>query len=365
MNNPSPEDVRYMARALQLAKRGLYTADPNPRVGCVIVRDSQVVGEGWHRRAGEPHAEVHALAVAGQQAHGATAYVSLEPCCHHGRTPPCSEALIKAGIARVVAAMPDPNPRVACRGIAELERAGIRVDIGLLQTESERLNPGFISRMTRGRPYVRVKLAASLDGRSSLVNGESKWITGENARADVQRLRARSSAILTGIGTVLADDPSLTVRDLDIGRQPLRVVVDSRLSMRPDARMLSLSGKTLVVTTSADAGQAAALGRAGAEVIALHAGGDRVDLVGLMHTLAEREVNELLVEAGATLCGSLLQAGLLDELVVYLAPHLLGSVARGLFNIPALESMHARIALDIQDVRAVGHDWRITARPIR
>ena len=191
MNNPSPEDVRHMARALRLAKNGLYTTDPNPRVGCVIVRDSQVVGEGWHRRAGEAHAEVHALAAAGRQAHGATAYVSLEPCCHHGRTPPCSEALVKAGIARVVAAMPDPNPRVASRGVAELERAGIRVDIGLLQAEAERLNPGFISRMTRGRPYVRVKLAASLDGRTALANGESKWITGVDARADVQRLRAQ------------------------------------------------------------------------------------------------------------------------------------------------------------------------------
>ena len=362
MNNPSPEDVRYMAHALRLAKYGLYTTDPNPRVGCVIVRDSRIVGEGWHRRAGEPHAEVHALAAAGQQARGATAYVSLEPCCHHGRTPPCSEALVRAGIARVVAAMPDPNPRVGSRGVAELERAGIRVDIGLLQAEAERLNPGFISRMARGRPYLRVKLAASLDGRTALANGESKWITGVDARADVQRLRARSSAILTGIGTVLADDPSLTVRDLDIGRQPLRVVVDARLGMRPDARMLSLSGKTLVATAVADAGQAAALRRAGAEVIVVRANVDRVDLPGLMRILAEREVNEILVEAGATLCGSLLQAGLIDELVVYLAPHLLGSTARGLFEIPGLDSMQDRIALDIQDVRAIGRDWRITAR---
>ncbi len=365
MNNPSTEDVRHMARALQLAKQGLYTADPNPRVGCVIVRDNQVVGEGWHKRAGEPHAEVLALAAAGQQARGATAYVSLEPCCHHGRTPPCSEALIKAGIARVVAAMPDPNPRVASRGLAELERAGVRVDIGLQEAESVRLNPGFVSRMTRGRPYLRVKLAASLDGRTALAHGESKWITGEDARADVQRLRAQSSAILTGIGTVLADDPSLTVRDLDIGRQPLRVVVDSHLKLRPNARMLSLAGKTLVVTASADPGQAAALGDAGAEVLVLRTGDDRVDLPELMRILAEREVNELLVEAGATLCGSLLQAGLVDELVIYLAPHLLGNAARGLFNIPVLETMQSRVELDIQDVRAVGHDWRITARLIR
>ena len=365
MNNPSPDDVRHMARALRLAKHGLYTTDPNPRVGCVIVRDSQIVGEGWHSRAGEPHAEVLALAAAGQQARGATAYVSLEPCCHHGRTPPCSDALVRAGIVRVVAAMPDPNPRVASRGVAELERAGIRVDIGLLRAEAERLNPGFISRMTRGRPYVRVKLAASLDGRTALANGESKWITGVEARADVQRLRARSSAILTGIGTVLADDPSLTVRDLDIGRQPLRVVVDARLRMRPDARMLSLSGKTLVATAVAEPGQAAVLCRAGAEVIEVHADAGRVDLPGLLRILAEREVNELLVEAGASLCGSLLQAGLIDELVVYLAPHLLGSAARGMFTIPGLDTMQDRVTLDIQDVRAVGHDWRITARLAR
>jgi len=362
MNNPSPDDVRHMAHALQLAKRGLYTTDPNPRVGCVVVRDGQVVGEGWHVRAGEPHAEVHALAAAGLQARGATAYVSLEPCCHHGRTPPCSEALVKAGIARVVAAMPDPNPRVASQGIADLEKAGIRVDIGLLQAESERLNPGFISRMTRGRPYLRVKLAASLDGRTALANGESKWITGEAARADVQRLRARSSAILTGIGTVLADDPSLTVRDLDIDRQPLRIVVDPQLRMRPAARMLTLPGATLVVTSEQHANAAAALHAAGAEVFGLPVVSERINLKLLLEQLAAREVNEILVEAGATLCGELLRAGLIDELVLYLAPHLLGSGARGLFNIPGLEDMADRIALDIQDVRAVGKDWRITAK---
>ena len=362
MSNPSPDDLRHMARALQLAKRGLYTTDPNPRVGCVIVRDGQVVGEGWHMRAGEAHAELHALAAAGQQARGATAYVSLEPCCHHGRTPPCSEALIKSGIARVVAAMPDPNPRVASQGIAALERAGIRVDIGLLQAEAERLNPGFIARMTRGRPYLRVKLAASLDGRTALANGESKWITGEAARADVQRLRARSSAVLTGIGTVLADDPSLTVRDLDIGRQPLRVVVDPQLRMPPATRMLGLPGKTLVVTGEERASETAALRAAGAEVFCLPTISERMDLKLLLEQLAAREVNEALVEAGATLCGELLCAGLVDELVLYLAPHLLGSSARGLFNFPGLASMADRIALDIQDVRAIGKDWRITAK---
>ena len=362
MSNASPDDARHMARALQLAKHGLYTTDPNPRVGCVIVRDGRVVGESWHRRAGEPHAEVHALTAAGKQAHGATAYVTLEPCCHHGRTPPCSEALVKAGIARVVAAMPDPNPRVASQGIAELEKAGIRVDIGLLQAESERLNPGFISRMTRGRPYLRVKLAASLDGRTALANGQSKWITGEAARADVQRLRARSSAILTGIGTVLADDPALTVRDHDIGRQPLRVVVDPQLRMPPAARMLTLPGETLIVTSDEHATAAATLRAAGAEVLCQPLVSGRLDLKLLLELFAAREVNEVLVEAGATLCGELLQAGLVDELVLYLAPHLLGSGARGLFNIPVLADMAGRVALEIQDVRAVGCDWRISAR---
>lgn len=367
MNTFSVDDTRYMAHALQLARRGLYTTDPNPRVGCVLVQRGQVIGEGWHVRAGEPHAEVHALRAAGEAARGATAFVTLEPCCHHGRTPPCTQALIAAGVARIVAAMPDPNPQVASQGVAELERAGIKVEIGLLRAEAESLNPGFISRMTRGRPLVRVKLAASLDGRTALASGESKWITGGAARADVQRLRARSSAILTGIGTVLADDPSLNVRDPEIGvgpevvRQPMRVVVDGHLSMRPTAKMLSLPGKTMVVTAEDDSDYAEPLMAAGAEVVVLRNGTGRVDLAGLMQDLAERGVNELLVEAGATVCGGLLEAGLIDELVVYLAPHLLGSGARGMFNVAGLGEMQDRIQLTITDVRAVGADWRITA----
>jgi len=358
----SADDVRHMARALELARRGLYTTDPNPRVGCVLVRDGAVVGEGWHERAGEPHAEIMALRAAAERARGATAYVTLEPCCHHGRTPPCSQALISAGIAHVVAAMPDPNPQVASQGLAELERAGIRVEFGLLQAQAAELNPGFIARMARGRPYVRVKLATSLDGRTALASGESKWITGEAARADVQRLRARSSAILTGIGTVLADDPSLTVRDFDIGRQPLRIIVDGHLSMRPDMKMLGLPGKTLVVTAADDTDAAEPLLNAGAEVMVLSQGAGRVDLPRLMQDLAQREMNEVLVEAGATICGSLLQAGLVDELIVYLAPHLLGNTARGMFNLPELSQMRERIDLELVDVRAVGRDWRITAR---
>ena len=362
MKDFTSDDLRHMAQALKLARRGLYTTDPNPRVGCRIVRDGRVVGEGWHERAGEPHAEAHALKAAGELARGATAYVSLEPCCHAGRTPPCTQALIKAGIARVVAAMRDPNPRVAGQGIAEMEKAGIHVDVGLLQAEAERLNPGFIRRMTQGRPHVRVKLAVSLDGRTGLRSGESKWITGEAARADVQRWRARSSAILTGVGTVLADDPSLTVRDFDIGRQPLRVILDGNLSMRAEAKLLHLPGKTLVVTAIDDDENAEPLLVAGAEVLVLPDGPGKVGLQGLMQDLAGREVNEVLVEAGATVCGALLDAGLVDELVIYLAPHLLGSGARGMFNIPELAVMQDRVELEIDDVRAVGKDWRVIAR---
>jgi diaminohydroxyphosphoribosylaminopyrimidine deaminase/5-amino-6-(5-phosphoribosylamino)uracil reductase len=361
----TPEDARYMARALTLARRGLYTTDPNPRVGCVIVKDGRVVGEGWHERAGGPHAEIRALAAAGPAARGATVYLTLEPCCHHGRTPPCSEALIAAGVARVVAAMQDPNPKVAGKGFAALAARGIAVAEGLMAAEAEALNPGFISRMRRGRPYVRIKLAASLDGRTALANGESRWITGEAARADVQRWRARSSAILTGVGTVLADDPSLTVRAYDIGRQPLRVVVDSALRTPPRARLLALPGRTLIATTcsAADGPKAAALRAAGAEIVALPAAGNRqrVSLPALLDELARREVNEILVEAGATLSGALVAERLADELVLYYAPHLLGDSARGLFALPPLAALADRIELEIRDVRAVGRDWRILA----
>ena len=354
-------DVHHMARALELARRGLYTTDPNPRVGCVIVKDGKAVGEGFHVRAGEPHAEINALRAAGAAACGATVYLTLEPCCHHGKTPPCTEALIAAGVTRVVAAMPDPNPRVAGQGFAELNQAGIGAAYGLMQSEAEVLNPGFISRMQRGRPFMRVKLAASLDGRTAMANGESKWITGEPARADVQHWRARSSAILTGIGTVLADDPSLNVRAFDIGRQPLRVVLDSQLQMSPKAKMLALPGATLVVTVSNDAARTEALRKAGADVQVVGKDG-RVDLAALMKMLAVREVNEILVEAGATLSGALLEAGLVDELVLYQAPCLLGDAGRGLFRLANLTQMAARPALEIKDMRAIGQDWRLVAR---
>ena len=359
------EDRKYMAQAIQLAQRGLYTTDPNPRVGCVMVRDGQVVGEGWHARAGEAHAEVHALQQAGELARGATAYVTLEPCSHHGKTPPCSQALIDAGVARVVAAMQDPNPQVAGTGLQQLQAAGIAVEVGLLQIEAEALNPGFNQRMRTGRPYVRSKLAMSLDGRTAMASGESKWITGPAARADVQRLRARSSAILTGATTVLADDPSLNVRmeGFDDRDQPLRVILDPYLSTPTTARILSLPGRTIILTNSDEDGVIADLVKAGAEVVRLQGQADAIDLQAVMAYLAELQVNEVLLETGATLSGAMLKQGLVDEMVIYMAPHIMGNHARGLFNLPGLEEMSQRIDLDIMDIRAVGKDWRISVKP--
>ncbi len=363
----SADDHRHMARALQLAERGQYTTDPNPRVGCVLVRDGAVVGEGWHARAGEAHAEINALRAAGEQARGATAYVTLEPCSHQGRTPPCADALIEAGVRRVVAAMQDPNPQVAGQGLARLRAAGIVTEAGLLQGQAEALNPGFVKRMRSGRPWLRSKLAMSLDGRTAMASGESRWITGPAARADVHRLRARSSAILTGIGTVLADDPALNAR-LDTDEpveQPLRVILDSHLRLPPTARLLSQPGRTLVCThEDADAQRAAALAAAGAELHRLPAQGGQLDLAAVLDLLGREAVNEVMTEAGPTLNGALLAAGLVDQLIVYLAPHVMGDAARGLFHLPGLEHMDQRIQLQIDDVRAVGEDWRITAHPV-
>ncbi|NCA69934.1 MAG: bifunctional diaminohydroxyphosphoribosylaminopyrimidine deaminase/5-amino-6-(5-phosphoribosylamino)uracil reductase RibD [Sphingobacteriia bacterium] len=361
-----------MARALQLARRGRYTTDPNPRVGCVIVRDGQVVGSGWHRRAGEAHAERHALSEAGPRARGAIAYITLEPCCHHGRTPPCTEALLEAGVARVVCAMVDPNPLVAGKGLRSLAAAGVAVQSGLMEAEARALNPGFIKRMETGRPFVRCKLAASLDGRTAMASGESRWVTGEAARQDVQRLRAGSSAILTGVGTILVDDPRLNVRleaaelpGMQAGeapRQPLRVVVDSRWRTPTRARLLAPPGSTLIVGAVEDARRMAALTEAGAQVHLGSARDGQVELGALMGLLARREINEVLVESGPTLAGAVLGAGLVDELLIYLAPHLMGDAARGLFHLPGIARMAERVALEIIDVRAVGRDWRITAR---
>jgi diaminohydroxyphosphoribosylaminopyrimidine deaminase/5-amino-6-(5-phosphoribosylamino)uracil reductase len=364
-------DQHYMAQAIRLAARGIYSTHPNPNVGCVIVNAGEVAGEGWHRQAGGPHAEVFALQQAGARARGATVYVTLEPCSHHGRTPPCADALVAAGVSRVLVAMQDPNPRVAGRGLHRLGEAGIAVQSGLLEAQARALNPGFISRMQRRRPWVRVKLAASLDGRTAMASGESKWISGAAARQDVQRLRARSSAILTGIGTVLADDPALNVRldaeqlhGVEPLRQPLRVVLDPDLAMPAQAQMLSLPGNTLVFTAVNDPGRYRALQASGAEVALVGGAAGQLDLSAVLEQLAEREINEVLLECGATLAGAFLQAGLVDELIVYLAPHLMGDSARGLFRLPGLERMRERIALEWLDVRHVGSELRITARPV-
>ncbi len=359
----STDDHKFMAQALRLAEKGLYTTTPNPRVGCVIVRDGKVVGTGSHKLAGEPHAEVHALRQAGGLARGATVYVTLEPCSHHGRTPPCAEALVAAQVAHVVVAMVDPNPLVAGNGLALLQQAGIRTDIGLLENEARELNVGFVSRMTCGRPWLRLKIAASLDGKTALGNGVSQWITGPDARRDAHRLRARSCAVLTGIGTVLADDPMLNVRDVETTRQPLRVVVDSGLRMPPAAKMLA-QGKTLVLTASADQARAGQLRAAGAEVLALPGEDGRVDLARMLDELGRRGLNEITVEAGRGLNGALVRQGLVDEFIVYLAPLLLGDRARGMFDLPELVAMEERRELRIAGVAMVGRDLRIRALPV-
>jgi diaminohydroxyphosphoribosylaminopyrimidine deaminase/5-amino-6-(5-phosphoribosylamino)uracil reductase len=355
------QDSVWMAQALRLAERGLYTTSPNPRVGCVLVREGGVVGEGWHERAGEPHAEVLALRAAGEAARGATAYVTLEPCSHDGRTPPCADALITAGIKRVVAAVQDPNPQVAGQGIAKLRAAGIEVECGLMEAAARELNIGFFARMTRGTPWLRSKIAASLDGRTALANGASQWITGEDARRDVQHWRARSCAVLTGIGTVLADDAQLNVRDIQTSRQPLRVVVDSQLRLSLTASVL-FGGNVAVYTATQDAEKIAALEKTGARVIVLPDAHGRVDLNAVLRDLAARGCNEVLVEAGSALNGALLQAGLVDELLLYLAPQLLGDAARGMAQLGELSSLDQRVNLKWQDVRQIGNDLRITVK---
>jgi diaminohydroxyphosphoribosylaminopyrimidine deaminase/5-amino-6-(5-phosphoribosylamino)uracil reductase len=353
-------DIRYMAQALRLARLGLNTTSPNPRVGCVMVRDDQVVAEGWHQRPGEAHAEADALTRAGEAARGATAYVTLEPCSHHGRTPPCADALIAAGVVRVVCATEDPNPQVAGKGIARLRNAGVEVRSGVLASEATELNAGFFSRMQRGRPRVVCKMAMSLDGRTAMASGESKWITGEAARADVQRLRARSCAVVTGAGTVLADDPRLDVREAS--RQPLRVVVDSALRTPAVARVLSPPGAMLLAHATDPETKAVALQAAGAMLLRVPGEDRRVDLHALLAALADRECNEVLLESGATLAGAFAQAGLIDEYRFYMAPVLLGSSARPLMDLP-FAHMAERLALRVTAIDAVGDDWRISALP--
>jgi diaminohydroxyphosphoribosylaminopyrimidine deaminase / 5-amino-6-(5-phosphoribosylamino)uracil reductase len=354
-------DRQWMARAFELAQRGLYTTDPNPRVGCVLVKDAAVVGEGWHQRAGGPHAEAHALAAAGAAARGSTAYVTLEPCDYYGRTPPCSQALIDAGVARVVYALNDPNPQVAGQGANRLRAAGIAVQSGLMSAESEALNPGFLKRMRHGLPYVRVKLAASLDGRTALASGESRWITSRAARQDGQFGRARSSIVMTGVGTILADDPALNVRIEDSDRQPLRVVLDSRLRTPSDSRVLQREGRVLIVGTEDDVDRRRSLERQGAEVAIVPASAGRPDLAAVLRLLAERSANEIWVEAGATLAGSFVRESQFDELVVYIAPSLLGGDARPLLQLPVLANLDDRVTLRFAQCRSVGDDLCITA----
>ncbi|HEY8537509.1 MAG TPA: bifunctional diaminohydroxyphosphoribosylaminopyrimidine deaminase/5-amino-6-(5-phosphoribosylamino)uracil reductase RibD [Steroidobacteraceae bacterium] len=361
-------DQAMMRRALELAALGRYTTHPNPRVGCVVVQDERIVGEGWHRKWGEPHAEPIALAAAGEAARGATVYVTLEPHCFQGRTPPCTDALIKAGVKRVVCGALDPNPRVSGAGLAQLREAGIEVAHGLLEEEAHALNRGFDKRMRTGLPRVRLKIAASLDGRVALANGASRWITGESARADVQRLRAESSAILTGIDTVIADDPLLTVRDpaIDLaGRIPVRVVLDTHLRMPATARMLHEKGEILVFTAaSLNSEQAERLRAAGAEVrqVAVAASG-RLDLSAVLRELGDRLCNDVLVEAGGTLSGRMLEEGLVDELILYLAPKVLGADARPMVELRGLTALEQAPHFELAAIDRFGDDLRLTYKP--
>ena len=368
----SPRDVEYMAQALRLAERGCYTTMPNPQVGCLLVKDDQVIAEGWHIRAGEGHAEVNALTAAGEKARGATAYVSLEPCSHTGRTGPCALALAEAGVVRVVYAMEDPNPQVSGQGIEMLRAAGVLVDGPLLEDDARALNPGFIKRMTRKLPYVRCKMAMSLDGRTAMASGESKWISNPKARTDVQRMRARSCAVISGIESVLQDNPSLNVRaaELDLpnaeaaaAKQPLRVILDSHLRLPRNAFLLGHESPILVVHNGAEANQDKLVDwPAHVEFLALPARDGRINLEALLRELALRQCNEVLLETGATLAGSFLRRGLLDEIIIYMASKLMGSNARPLFDLP-IDNMNAALALKITDMRALGQDWRITAMP--
>lgn len=357
--------IEFMERALDLAALGANRVSPNPRVGCVIVKGNRIVGEGWHRNWGGPHAEVEALAVAGDQAAGATVFVTLEPCCHQGKTPPCVEALIEAGVAEVVAATIDPNPLVAGKGLEALAEAGIKVSSGLCRERAEALNRGFRKRMSGGLPYLRCKIAASLDGRTALSNGISQWITGELSRQDVHRLRGQSDAIVTGIDTVLADDPKLDIRFGGSGENPVRVVLDSQLRMPTDATMFGLPGRTLIFTGTENPEKTAALRQKGAEVMVLPREGEHLCLRAVTGKLGDMGCNDLWLEAGPTLSGAFFGQGLVDELVLYLAPHFLGPQGRPLVMLQEIETMRERLELRLQDVSRLGEDIRLTYNPLR
>lgn len=356
-------DYECMASALQLAGQGLDSTHPNPRVGCVITRDGEVVGRGWHKKAGEAHAEINALLEAGDKAAGGTAYVTLEPCSHTGRTPPCVDALISASIARVVFATADPNPRVNGNGHQRLQQAGIEVQSGLMEKAATEINCGFIKRMRVGSPWVRIKLAQSMDGHIALSNGSSQWISGPESRADVQNWRARSDAILTGVGTVLADDPSLNVRKTTTARQPTRVIIDSHWRTPVNAGLFKLPGKVLIAGLESTP-VPEALQRTGADCIGFSSLAGRVDMKAVLRELAKREINEVQVEAGATLCGTLIEQGLVDELLIYQAPVILGGAAMSPFALPLLDNMEDRVHLEWVDSRRVGNDLRLRLKPV-
>ncbi|PTN08886.1 bifunctional diaminohydroxyphosphoribosylaminopyrimidine deaminase/5-amino-6-(5-phosphoribosylamino)uracil reductase RibD [Nitrosomonas aestuarii] len=356
-------DYTFMSHALQLAEKGLNTTSPNPRVGCVITCNDQIVGSGWHEKAGQAHAEINALVQAGDAVRGATVYVTLEPCSHHGRTPPCADALIKAGVSRVVIAMEDPNPQVLGNGGAALKQAGVSVQTGLLSEQAQALNIGFINRMRSQRPWVRLKVAASLDGKTALNNGQSQWITGEAARIDGHRWRARSCGMMTGIGTILADNARLSVRHIFTSRQPKKIIIDNRLEIPPDALVLQGEQAFIFTTVSADTGKINVLEKMGARVIVCkQTDQGRIDLNQMLATLADLEFNEIMVEAGSGLNGALMHAGLVDELIIYMAPSLLGGSAKDMLQLPELTCLDHKISLKIEDVRMVGQDIRLVAR---
>ena len=354
------DDYQFMARAIRLAEKGIFTTHPNPRVGAVVTNNGVVVGEGYHQFAGGPHAEVHALKQAGKYAKGGTLYINLEPCSHHGRTPPCSTEVVKAGIARVVIAMEDPNPQVNSGGIAALQEAGVHVEVGINRQQAITLNRGFIKRMSTGKPWVTLKIAASLDGKTAMANGESQWITSPAARQDAHRIRAASSAILTGVGTVLRDDPKMTPRLPEVVRQPLRVILDTRLSTPTNAQILTQPGDVLIITSANQIRDKDLYARDNVTVISCGSSNDAIDLPNVMVELGKREINNVMLEAGARLSGRMLQNQLVDEIVTYMSPDILGSAARGMFEIPGLEHIDDKVKFEFHDIRKVGRDMRLT-----